>query len=184
MNLNNKDQTTEFFNAHQNQFDVEDLPSGHELRFLQKMNHKKSSKKSILYKIVGLAAVFVIGFFVFQNVQNNHVSSSKNEVVISKQTQETTQYFEFLVASELNKLQKYKDPNLQKVIQDALLEMDKLESDYQKIEIELKKNGESKQLIHAMILNFQTRISFLENVLQQIEIINNQKNNQTENNLL
>jgi hypothetical protein len=184
MNPNNKDQLTEFFNTHQNQFDVEDLPSGHELRFLQKMNRKKSSKKSILYKIVGLAAVFVIGFLIFQNTQNSQNHQEKNEVVISKQTQETTQYFEYLLASELNKLQKYKDPISQKVIQDALLELEKLELDYQKIEIEWKKNGESKQLIHAMILNFQTRISFLENVLQQIEIINNQKNNQNENNLL
>ena len=97
---------------------------------------------------------------------------------------ETSQYFEYLIASELEKLSEHKDSLSQKVMSEALVELEKLESDYQKIELELKNNGETKQLIHAMIVNFQTRISFLENVLNQIEIIKNQKINQDENNLL
>jgi hypothetical protein len=48
------------------------------------------------------------------------------------------------------------------------------ESDYQKIIIELQKNGDTKQILYAMIVNFQTRISFLEDIIKQIEIINHQ----------
>jgi hypothetical protein len=53
--------------------------------------------------------------------------------------------------------------------------MNVFEADYQKIVLELQKNGDSKQLLHAMIVNFQTRISFLESIINQIEIINHQK---------
>jgi len=51
-----------------------------------------------------------------------------------------------------------------------------LDADYEKIKLELLKNGENKQIIYAMIRNLQTRISFLENVLQQIETTENLKN--------
>ena len=54
------------------------------------------------------------------------------------------------------------------------------ESDYQKIIIELQKNGDTKQILYAMIVNFQTRISFLEDIIKQIEIINHQKNIENE----
>lgn len=44
-----------------------------------------------------------------------------------------------------------------------------LDNDYNKIIIELQKNGENKMIINALISNLQTRISFLQNVLQHIE---------------
>jgi hypothetical protein len=59
-------------------------------------------------------------------------------------------------------------------------QMNVFEQDYQKIINELQKNGDTKQLLHAMILNFQTRISFLEEVIKKIEIINHQKNIENE----
>jgi len=54
------------------------------------------------------------------------------------------------------------------------------ESDYQKIILELQKNGDTKQILYAMIVNFQTRISFLEDIIKQIEIINHQNTIQNE----
>ena len=44
-----------------------------------------------------------------------------------------------------------------------------LDQDYEKIIKELETNGESKQIIYAMISNLQTRISFLQTVLEHIE---------------
>jgi len=49
------------------------------------------------------------------------------------------------------------------------VQMKILDEDYEKIKQELLKNGENKQIIHAMIRNLQTRISFLENVLEHLE---------------
>ena len=57
----------------------------------------------------------------------------------SKETKQTDSIFNVLIKNELNKLK------------------------------ELETNGESKQIINAMISNLQTRISFLQNVLFHIE---------------
>jgi len=165
-------------------WDFQELPTGHEMRFLSKLDTRKSRNWNNLYKLIGIAAVFVVGFVLFQTWNKSEVVQNQNNALLSKQSMETTQYFEYLIASELEKLNEHKDSLSQKVITEAFVELEKLEADYQKIELELKKNGETKQLIHAMIMNFQTRISFLENVLNQIELIKNQKINQDENNLL
>ncbi len=49
-----------------------------------------------------------------------------------------------------------------------MVQMKVLDADYEKIKQDLIKNGENKQIIYAMIRNLKTRISFLENVLDQI----------------
>lgn len=166
------------------QWDFQELPEGHEMRFLSKLDAKKSRSRVNFYKLIGIAAVFVVGFLLFQTWNNPDVVLNQPKDLLSEQSMETTQYFEYLIASELEKLNEHNDSLSQEVISEALIELEKLEADYKKIELELKKNGETKQLIHAMIMNFQTRISFLENVLNQIELIKNQKINQDENNLL
>lgn len=172
------------FTENNDKWDFQELPSGHEMRFLSKLDSKKTRNRNNLYKLIGIAAVFVIGFLLFQTWNKPAVLQNQPNHLLSEQSKETTQYFEYLIASELEKLNQHNDSLSQKVISEALIELEKLEADYKKIELELKNNGETKQLIHAMIMNFQTRISFLENVLNQIELIKNQKINQDENNLL
>ena len=74
-----------------------------------------------------------------------------------------------LIKNELNKLKEKESPQNKKIIADALQQMKVLDNDYQKIIKEIASNGENKQIIYAMISNLQTRISFLQNVLNQIE---------------
>ena len=62
------------------------------------------------------------------------------------------------------------------MIEDALLEMEQLEKDYESLKIEIRKNGENKQIVFAMITNMQTRISFIKQVLEQVEQLNSQSN--------
>jgi hypothetical protein len=62
------------------------------------------------------------------------------------------------------------------MIEDALLEMERLEKDYESLKIEIRKNGENKQIVFAMITNMQTRISFIKQVLEQVEQLNSQSN--------
>jgi uncharacterized protein YpuA (DUF1002 family) len=91
------------------------------------------------------------------------------------QTKETHDYFASVVEKELSSLKAKQTPETAEIINDALLQMKVFDADYQKILAELQKNGDTKQLLHAMIVNFQTRISFLESIINQIEIINHQK---------
>jgi hypothetical protein len=62
------------------------------------------------------------------------------------------------------------------MIEDALQEMERLEKDYESLKIEIRKNGENKQIVFAMITNMQTRISFIKQVLEQVEQLNSQSN--------
>ena len=62
------------------------------------------------------------------------------------------------------------------MIEDALLEMERLEKDYELLKIEIRKNGENKQIVFAMITNMQTRISFIKQVFEQVEQLNSQSN--------
>ena len=67
------------------------------------------------------------------------------------------------------KLKEKSSPENEQIINDALKQMKVFDADYAKIIAELQKNGENKQIIYAMISNLQTRISFLQTVLQRIE---------------
>ena len=69
-------------------------------------------------------------------------------------------------------LNKQKTPQNKKLISDAMKEMESFENDYQNLKDEIAKNGENKQIVFAMITNMQTRISFINGVLKQVEYIN------------
>ena len=73
-----------------------------------------------------------------------------------------------MIQYEWDKIKEKKSPLNEKIIADAMVQMKVLDADYEKIKQDLIKNGENKQIIYAMIRNLKTRISFLENVLDQI----------------
>ena len=73
-----------------------------------------------------------------------------------------------MIQYEWDKIKEKKSPLNEKIIADAMVQMKVLDADYEKIKQDLIKNGENKQIIYAMIRNLKTRISFLENVLYQI----------------
>ena len=72
---------------------------------------------------------------------------------------------------------------LKKIIEDALIQLDVLEKDYNLLKTEIAKNGENKQIIHALLTNMQTRISFIQSVMEEIDNINQLKMNRNENTL-
>ena len=86
----------------------------------------------------------------------------------SRETQQTDSIFTCMIQYEWDKIKEKKSPLNEKIIADAMVQMKVLDADYEKIKQDLIKNGENKQIIYAMIRNLKTRISFLENVLNQI----------------
>ena len=162
------------FNHFEGQWDLEEPSLGHQERFLNKLNGKKK-KKSLLYRIsipAAAAIVIVTGIMLTSLPGKQQVA-----VKVSPQTEKTQLYFASIIEKELAKVEKEDSPETKKLVQDALLHMQELERDYTKITQELEKKGENKQLIHAMITNLQTRISFLEDVLTKIENIKKIKAN-------
>ena len=175
-----KDSIEKMFSQLENQWDTEILRLGHSDRFLKKLNTDSVQTKKKNWLPLSLAASLlliagIIGFYQLKEIQPTNQWQNA-----SAQTKETHDYFASVVEKELTDLKSKETPETEQIITDALTQMNVFEQDYQKIINELQKNGDTKQLLHAMILNFQTRISFLEEVIKKIEIITHQKNIENE----
>ena len=159
-------------------WDVENPKNGHEKRFLEKLKIAQPKKRNWipLSLVASLFLSFGVMLYFYSNLQ-------QEEVLLSPQVQETHDYFSSVIQSELKNLKEQKNPQTTLLISDALNEMKKLETDYEKLKKEIAKNGENKQVVFAMITNMQTRISFLQTVLEQVEQLNNFNTNTNENHL-
>lgn len=173
--MSKKDVIEELFKNLNANFDVNEPELEHEKRFLAKLKASSNSvvfetPKSKRYKwqqplaiAASLLLMVVLGF--------NAVSSSKHTSVakVPEKMQNAQYHFASLIEVELEKINKQVTPDTKKIVEDAMLQLKKLEADYKKIEENLLKNGNTKQLLHAMITNFQMRIDLLQNVLIKIE---------------
>lgn len=170
----NPDALDRLFKNLQDSFDIENPSNGHEVRFLEKLkaeNQIKTLPRKNKFRRLAMAAslVFFIGLgFLYKSA----VPSLAEQVVqISPEIAKSELYFSNIIQQEINKLKKEKSPATQKIVEDAMLQLSKLERDYHKLEEQLVAGGNSKLLLSAMITNFQTRIDLLSNVLAQIEEI-------------
>lgn len=167
------------FNKFENEWDVQEMSSDHQIDFLNKLNKKQPKKKKYWF-VTAIAAslVLMLGIAVFYKNEK-----PKEFKFASKETQRTDSIFSILIDNELIKLKEKSSPENEQIINDALKQMKVFDADYQKIINELQKNGENKQIIYAMISNLQTRISFLQTVLKRIEENENLKNTTDEKTL-
>ena len=92
---------------------------------------------------------------------------------------ETQDFYSTLIERELKSIEGERSPQTNKIINDALVQLETLEKEYNKLKKDLLESGQDKRVIYAMINNFQKRIDLLNQVLDQIETIkqlNTQKN--------
>lgn len=172
--INENEKLDQLFEKFQNQWDIQEVKSNHEERFLEKLKGRKSNKSYIFAIAASIVVLLGISVFYTNKEKPNDLKFA------SKETKRTDSIFTVLIENQLEKIKEKKSPENEKIIVDALKQMKTLDSDYDKIIIELETNGESKQIIYAMISNLQTRISFLQNVLQHIEDNEKLKNNTDE----
>lgn len=158
-------------------WDIEEPILGHKKRFLQKLEQQKPKQKRFPLRIVA-SIVFILG-----SVTMFLIINQKTTVQLSPETQKTQDYFTSVIEKELTVLKGKENPKNKKVIEDALVQLEILEKDYDKLKKEIAKNGENKQIIYALLTNMQTRISFIQSVIEQVDHINQLKNNQNENTL-
>ncbi len=67
------------------------------------------------------------------------------------------------------------------MVDDTIIQLNKLETNYQKLEQDLLNGGNSKIILNAMIINFQTRIDLLKEVLNNVKEIKKLKSYNDEN---
>jgi hypothetical protein len=162
---NENEKLDQLFEKHEDQWDIHDINPKHSERFSKKLVLKKQKKNYNFIYAIAASVVVMLGVSLLY--QSNE--KPKELKFASVETKQTDSIFTVLIQNELNKIKEKKSPENEKIISDALKQMKSLDSDYEKIKHELEVNGESKPIIYAMISNLQTRISFLQSVLQHIE---------------
>lgn len=181
MNINDN-RLSEMFNHFDGEWNNDEPAIGHQDRFLDRLEQKKPIPKGkgsmywIAIPVAAAIAILLSLLFILSPVDDSKMAK------VSPKVKETQMYFATIIDTELKKVKQENSPETKVLVQDALARMEQLDKDYDKITHELANKGESKQLIHAMITNLQTRISFLEDVLAKIENIKKIKENYHENN--
>lgn len=181
-----KDNIDKLFEGLKGEFDVAEPKIGHRERFLEKLNQNKGikplpQKRTVWWKPLSMAAsiafVCIIGLHVF-----NTTPSIKEQVVkIAPEASNTEHYFVGLIEEQMQQLNDLKSPETAKLIDDTLAQLNKLETDYALLEKELVNGRDIKIILNAMIINFQTRIDLLKEVLTNVDTINNLKSFHNEN---
>ena len=181
-----EDKLYQLFNRLQGQFDLEEPQSGHQDRFLEKLNQANGTvsihkNRTTWWKPLSIAAsIAIIGILAFQ-VLGIGPSLEQQVVEISPEVSQTEFYFANLIEEQVVLLKNEKSPETAQLVDDTLLQLKKLEKDYKSLEQDLVNGGDSKIILNAMIFNFQTRIDLLKDVLSQIESIKNLKSYNDEN---
>ncbi len=178
-----KDTLKDLFKHLEHDFDLEIPNSGHENRFLEKLNTQNQqqvvnsykSKRSLWRPLLGLAASIVLIVTIAFNF------SIKKEPLglasVSPKMAETQSFFAAIIEEELSKIEKERAPETEWLINDAMTQIKTLEKQYNNLKIDLKESGNDKRVIHAMINNFYNRIELLKTVLKSIEEVKLIKNN-------
>ena len=176
-----KDNLDNIFKNLENEFDIEEPNIGHFNRFEAKLNASKSNSKSKLLKFIATISI-AASIILFVGIWIGSAYSSKGMELagISTEMQETQSYFVNTIHKELQTIEKERNNTNNKIINDGLKQLKKLETQYQALTLELKESTGDKRIIYAMISNFQQRIDLLQSILFQIENVKQLKRENNE----
>ncbi len=173
-----------------NEFDIDMPNTGHQNRFLEKLKQQDQTivdltvKKSNYWKpFLAVAASIILCFSIFTVMQQQE-PLIKDLASVSPELSRTQDFFTLAIQNELQTLESERSPETEELIDDALKQLNALESDYEALKMDLTDSGDDKRVIHAMISNFQNRIDVLNHVLENIKEIKAYKNNESNQNTL
>lgn len=175
--MKEQDNITQVFEHLDGSFDVHETPQGHQRRFLEKLNQEQTKPKKLkIWKLGSIAAAITLLIILGGSMLVPQQPQEADLASVSSEMEQTQSFFTTTINAEIQALKQFESPENNTLIQDALLQVDKLEKDYQLLKKDLVESGNNKQVINAMITNFQNRISVLEQVSETIEKIKTLKN--------
>lgn len=162
-------------------FDIEVPNIGHNKRFLDKLNTQhivvNVPKRNLWKPFIGIAASITLLVSLFVLMPREDVVPDLAS--ISPEMAKTESVFNVTLQNELKKIDAEEYPEYQELIVDALFEIKVLEEGYNQLIYGLKENPEDQLVLSAMILNLQSRIDVLQDVMQEIENMKKLNNNTT-----
>lgn len=177
-----EDQISELFKDLEGTFNVHNISEGHQKRFLEKLNAKDQTTKSVIKwrKALSIAALIAVVFVASSLFLNEDVTAAELASV-SPEMEQTQSFFTSTINNELQTLKSFESPETEILVQDALEQLENLENKYEILKLDLVESGNNKRVIYAMIKNFQNRIDLLEQVISTIEEVKKLKNLKNEN---
>tara|TARA_B100000508_G_C11440736_1_gene268642 strand:- start:341 stop:874 length:534 start_codon:yes stop_codon:yes gene_type:complete len=172
------DNLNDIFKRLENKFDIEEPTIGHFNRFEDKLNANKTKNKFYFLPYIAVAASIILIFGVWLGASFS--TNGMELATISSEMEDTQNYFITTIEKELEAIEKERNKDTEQLISDALDQLNKLETQYQNLTLELKESSEDKRIIYAMISNFQQRIDVLQDLLIQIENIKQLKKQNNE----
>lgn len=181
-----KDNIDNLFDNLQGTFDMKEPVGGHQERFLEKLQASKGiasiqKAKNSWWKPLMMAASVVLFLGIGFSLLIGSPTIKDQVAEISPEVSQTQFYFASLIEEQVRELENESTPETKKIIDDTMVQLEKLDANYKTLEQDLLNGGNSKLILSAMITNFQTRIDLLQNVLNQVENIKNLKNYNDEN---
>lgn len=151
------------------EFDFAEPNVGHFERFQAKLKEGKNTKSknnsSWLWLSVAAMVLLAFGFM----LGNLNYQKGLELADVSPKMQETQNFYLASIQSEIEAVKAKQTPENKQIIEDSFAQLKTLEKKYNDLTIELQESNEDKRVIFAMISNFQTRITVLQNLMNQLE---------------
>lgn len=168
-----KNNMEEFFKNNKHEFDFAEPDVGHFERFrarLEKVDETPKKKGGTPWYILAVAASVLLFFGYWMGNYNQSDSDRGIDLAdVSPKMEETQNFYLASIQKEVETIKTRKTPANQKIIDDAFVQLELLETNYRKLTLELKESNADKRVIYAMITNFQTRLQILQNLMDQLE---------------
>ena len=168
-----KNTMEDFFKNNRAEFDLNEPNVGHFERFqarLEKIDETPKKKGGTPWYILAVAASVLLFFgYWMGNYNQNGVNKGIELADVSPEMEETQNFYLATIQKEVEEIRTKKTTANQKIIDDAFVQLEILETNYRKLTLELKESNADKRVIYAMITNFQNRLSVLQNLMDQLE---------------
>lgn len=181
------DELKKFISENRSLFDTNEPQSGHEQRFLQKLNVQNNPKKTFawsnLLKVAVVSILIVLsGLYVkdkiFYTLYNKTAEIIKPE---NKEFVETKQYYIQQIDMQIQQINENKvlTPEQQKIFVNEIKNVDEL---YKQLQKDLKAMPDDPRIMQKIIQHYKIKLQILNRIVKDLNNLDNIKQLNTKNN--
>lgn len=172
-------------------FDDQELPEGHEQRFLQLLQVEQSEVSFAWWKLAAAILILIATPLIYwqfdKGSANDSLADQESSESIGEEDstklplEEASFYYEQSIDQQFAALEQYYgDEDSRELIEQSKELIEELRKEYIKLESELEQTGDERVVL-AMIKNYQKRIELLEGLVQKLQYIKQIKQSNHEN---
>lgn len=181
------------FEEERNKKTDDTMSSGHEARFLKKLDAELPVKKSNKFNWMQIAAsviiVLALGYGSFNYFNNpvepvkvvdantTHEAPTKSLGDISPDLKKVEDYYLANINLELSKVKL--TPENKELIDGYIKQLEELNKEYKKLSIELTESGANELTVNALITNLKFRLNLMYRLKEQLKSLNETSENES-----